>query len=205
MMALDRNERYSFTWRRQAGMTLDAAPAPCNLFLFCQTNPILDWTARDANVDLAQERIDRPHSCRDPEMRRLPRRRFHCDPGEQAPPVGGQLGNIHYCGQPRRSVGGAASRGRGSKRLQIRYQLDGTKVHRFQAGDRVRLSELGRARFPARRTELGTVSVEKRRSEGNSVRVLFDGSKNTARLHESFIEPAYPEQPAVSTPKETPI
>lgn len=91
------------------------------------------------------------------------------------------------------------------KKLQIRYQLGGMKVHRFQAGDRVRLSELGRARFPARRTELGTISVEKRRSDGSSVRVLFDGSKNTARLHESFIEPAYPEQPAISTSKETPI
>jgi hypothetical protein len=85
------------------------------------------------------------------------------------------------------------------KNLQIRYQLVVTKVHQFQAGDRVRLNELGRTRFPARRTELGTISVEKRRADGNSVRVLFDGSKNTVRLHASFIEPACPEQPAIST------
>ena len=91
------------------------------------------------------------------------------------------------------------------KNLQIRYQLGGTKVHQFQAGDRVRLSELGRSRFPARRAELGTISAEKRRADGNTVRVLFDGSKNTARLHESFIEPAYPEQPAISTSEETSI
>jgi hypothetical protein len=91
------------------------------------------------------------------------------------------------------------------KNLQIRYQLGGTKLHRFQVGDRVRLSELGRARFPARRAELGTISVEKRRTNGNSVRVLFDGSRNSARLHESLIEPAYPEQQAISTSKETSI
>jgi hypothetical protein len=91
------------------------------------------------------------------------------------------------------------------KALQIRYQLGRTKMNQFQVGDRVRLSELGRARFPSRRTALGTISVEKRRTDGNSVRVLFDGSKTPARLHESLIEPAYPEQPAMPTSKETSI
>jgi len=88
------------------------------------------------------------------------------------------------------------------KGLQLRYKLGGTTERRFQVGDRVRLSELGRARFPAR-TEFGTISAEKRSTDGNSVRVLFDGSKNSVRLHESFIEAADPEQSAMSTPKGT--
>jgi hypothetical protein len=89
------------------------------------------------------------------------------------------------------------------KNLQFRYQLSGTKLRQFQVGDRVRLSELGRSRFPARQTVLGTISVEKRRTGGNSVRVLFDGSKNSVRLHQSFIEPTGPEQPAIATSKES--
>ena len=79
------------------------------------------------------------------------------------------------------------------KALQSRYQIGEAQAHRFQVGDRVRLSELGRTRFPARQSELGTIAVERRKSDGDSVRVLFDGSKSAARLHESFIEPAPPE------------
>jgi len=85
------------------------------------------------------------------------------------------------------------------KNLQLRYQLSGTKLRQFQVGDRVRLSELGRSRFPARQTALGTVCAEKRRTGGNSVRVLFDGSKNSVRLHEAFIEPTGLEQSATAT------
>ena len=85
------------------------------------------------------------------------------------------------------------------KNLQLRYQLSGTKLRQFQVGDRVRLSELGRSRFPARQTALGTVCAEKRRTGGNSVRVLFDGSKNSVRLHEAFIEPTGSEQSATAT------
>jgi len=91
------------------------------------------------------------------------------------------------------------------KSLQTRYQLGGAKGHPFQVGDRVRLSELGRARFPARRTDLGTVNAEKRKTDGNSVRVLFDGSKSALRLHESLLEPAPPEQPATPASNETSI
>ena len=74
-----------------------------------------------------------------------------------------------------------------------RYQIGEAQAHRFQVGDRVRLSELGRTRFPARQSELGTIAAERRKSDGDSVRVLFDGSKSAARLHEAFIEPAPPE------------
>ena len=89
------------------------------------------------------------------------------------------------------------------KNLQFRYQLSGTKLRQFQVGDRVRLSELGRSRFPARQAALGTICVEKRRTGGNSVRVLFDGLKNSVRLHESFIEPTGPEQSATATSKKS--
>ena len=89
------------------------------------------------------------------------------------------------------------------KKLQSRYQLSGRTLRQFQVGDRIRLNELGRSRFPARQNALGTVVVEKRRSGGNSVRVLFDGSKNPVRLQESFIEPTGPEPPAAETLKES--
>jgi hypothetical protein len=88
------------------------------------------------------------------------------------------------------------------KDLQVRYQLSGTKLYRFQVGDRVRLSERGRSRFPARQMAVGTISVEKSRTGGNNVRVLFDGSNKSVRLHESLIEPTGPDQPATATSKE---
>jgi hypothetical protein len=85
--------------------------------------------------------------------------------------------------------------------LQARYQLSGTTVRQFQVGDRVRLTKLGRSRFPARQTALGTVVVNNGRIGGDSIRVLFDGSKNAVRLHDSFIELISPEQPATETSK----
>jgi hypothetical protein len=88
------------------------------------------------------------------------------------------------------------------RNLQFRYQLSGTKAYRFQVGDRVRLSELGRSRFPARQTALGTVIVEKSRTGGSNVRVLFDGSKKSVRLHEAFVEPTGPDQTATATSKD---
>ena len=89
------------------------------------------------------------------------------------------------------------------KKLQSSYQLSGTRLRQFSAGDRVRLSELGRSRFPARQNADGTVVVEKRRTGGNGVRVLFDGSKTPVRLHDSFIEPSGPEQSETTTSKES--
>jgi hypothetical protein len=79
------------------------------------------------------------------------------------------------------------------KHLQLRYQLTGRKAHQFQAGDRVRLSELGRAHVPGNRTAVGMVSIERHRTTGDSVRVLFDGSRRSMRLHHTYIEPAGPE------------
>jgi hypothetical protein len=79
------------------------------------------------------------------------------------------------------------------KYLQSRYQLSGRKAHPFQSGDRVRLSELGRSHVPGSRTAVGTVGIEKHRTAGDNVRVLFDGSKRSIRLHHTYIEPAGPE------------
>jgi hypothetical protein len=78
------------------------------------------------------------------------------------------------------------------KHLQARYRLSGERVHRFQAGDRVRLSEIGRSRVPGKQTAVGTVGVERLRMAGDNVRVLFDGSKRSMRLHHSYIEPVGP-------------
>jgi hypothetical protein len=79
------------------------------------------------------------------------------------------------------------------KSLQPRYRLDGGKAHSFQAGDRVRLSELGRSHLPAKQAAAGTVGIEKNRSATDNVRVLFDGDKRSMRLHHSYIEPVGPE------------
>src|ERR1700722_8183054 len=77
------------------------------------------------------------------------------------------------------------------KQLQSQYRLAGA-AHQFQAGDRVRLSELGRAHAPEHQTAVGTVETEKHGIAGDSVRVLFDGSKRSRRLHHSYIERAGP-------------
>jgi len=79
------------------------------------------------------------------------------------------------------------------KSLQPRYRLDGGKAHRFEAGDRVRLNELGRSHMPAKQVAVGTVGIEKNRAAGDSVRVLFDGEKRSMRLHHTYIEPIGPE------------
>ncbi len=79
------------------------------------------------------------------------------------------------------------------KHLQSRYRLSGRKAHLFQAGDRVRLSELGRSQVSGSPTAVGTVGMEKHRNAGDSVRVLFDGSRRSMRLHHTYIEPVGPE------------
>jgi hypothetical protein len=79
------------------------------------------------------------------------------------------------------------------KSLQSRYRLSDGKMHQFKAGDRVRLSELGRSHLPAKPIAAGTVGIEKNRTAGDSVRVLFDGEKRSMRLHHSYIEPIGPE------------
>ena len=75
------------------------------------------------------------------------------------------------------------------KSLQARYRLSGETVHQFQAGDRVRLSTIGRSRVPGMQAAVGTVEVEKLRSNADHVRVLFEGSKRSMRLHHSHVEP----------------
>jgi hypothetical protein len=79
------------------------------------------------------------------------------------------------------------------KSLQLRYRLSDGKAHPFQAGDRVRLSELGRSHVTGQPRAVGTVGLEKHRTAGDSVRVLFDGAKRSMRLHHSYIEPIGPE------------
>ncbi len=71
------------------------------------------------------------------------------------------------------------------KSLQLQYQLSGGTAHPFRVGDRVRLSELGLSHAPEKRAAIGTVS---RRTIGDSVRVLLDGSKRSIRLHHTHIE-----------------
>ena len=79
------------------------------------------------------------------------------------------------------------------KNLQLRYRLSGERAHQFQPGDRVRLSETGLSHVPGKQTAVGTVGAEKLRTAGDSVRVLFDGSKRSMRLHHSYIEPVGPD------------
>jgi hypothetical protein len=79
------------------------------------------------------------------------------------------------------------------KNLQARYRLSGEGTHQFQAGDRVRLSAIGRSHVPGMQMSAGTVGAERPRGSGDNVRVLFDGSKRSMRLHHSYIEPIGPE------------
>jgi hypothetical protein len=79
------------------------------------------------------------------------------------------------------------------KSLQPRFRLDGGKAHGFEAGDRVRLSELGRSHLPAKQRAAGTVGMERNRATADNVRVLFDGEKRSMRLHHTYIEPIGPE------------
>jgi hypothetical protein len=78
------------------------------------------------------------------------------------------------------------------KSMQLRCRLSGGKAHPFQAGDRVRLSELGRSHVTGQQSTVGTVGVEKNRTAGDSVRVLFDGAKRSMRLHHTYIDPIGP-------------
>ena len=56
----------------------------------------------------------------------------------------------------------------------------------FSIGDRVALSQLGRARSPKMRSRVGTVVGV----AGRRLHVLFDGNKSFSRMHESYLEPA---------------
>jgi|SRR5215472_1542152 len=76
------------------------------------------------------------------------------------------------------------------KSLQLRYQLKDGAPHQFRAGDRVRISEVGRTHARRALGAIGTVDSE--RSARDMVRVLFDGSKRSVHLHYSYIEPAEP-------------
>jgi hypothetical protein len=58
----------------------------------------------------------------------------------------------------------------------------------IQAGGRVKLSKLGRSRFPRAHIDFGTVVHVPR--GGQSVKVLFDGNTQPTRLHQSYIQPA---------------
>lgn len=56
----------------------------------------------------------------------------------------------------------------------------------FEIGDRVRLSDVGRARCPSLHDLAGTVMGHSRMS--CSVRVLFDGRRSREVLHMSYVE-----------------
>jgi hypothetical protein len=57
-----------------------------------------------------------------------------------------------------------------------------------QLGDRVKLSELGRSRFPRAEIDVGTVvHIPK---GGKFIKVHFDGNARPTKLHQSYIEPA---------------
>jgi hypothetical protein len=72
---------------------------------------------------------------------------------------------------------------------RIRYQTakPGPEIgaQEFCLGQRVRLSELGRARNPKARTQTGRVVGLPAPS---SAEILFDGNKRPTQLHRSYIE-----------------
>jgi hypothetical protein len=82
-------------------------------------------------------------------------------------------------------------------------QMEPKKVNKFQAGDRVRLSELGKSRVRTHSTEGTVVGVGSPKASAASVRIRFDGLKTTRRLHFTYLEmieesaehPADPEAP----------
>jgi len=62
---------------------------------------------------------------------------------------------------------------------------------RFRIGDRVRLSELGKARCPKVQRDVGrVVGVPEPTNGGGTIRVHFDGNKRPTAVHQSYIEPA---------------
>jgi hypothetical protein len=63
-------------------------------------------------------------------------------------------------------------------------------MHRFQVGDRVRLSKLGEERSPRTTAKVGTiVSLRRLKSGWASALILFDDRKEPRRFHLSYIEP----------------
>jgi hypothetical protein len=73
------------------------------------------------------------------------------------------------------------------KRLHPKYGLP-VKVNRFETGDRVRLSKLGKSRVRTH-SAIGTViGVGSPKASAASVRVRFDGQKTVRRLHFSYLE-----------------
>ena len=66
------------------------------------------------------------------------------------------------------------------------------KVSSFQVGDRVRLSELGKARIRPR-SPIGTVvGLGSQRGSAESVRVKFDDRRTAQRLHFTYLEAITP-------------
>jgi hypothetical protein len=59
----------------------------------------------------------------------------------------------------------------------------------FRSGDRVRLSRLGDERCLRMPSRIGTVTKSRHESRlANVVVILFDGMRNTRRLHWTYIE-----------------
>jgi hypothetical protein len=64
----------------------------------------------------------------------------------------------------------------------------------FSVGQRVQLSELGRARSSRSPTN-GVVVTVNRRSSGGPVTVLMDGNKRPQQIHSSYLEPEAKQSP----------
>ena len=73
------------------------------------------------------------------------------------------------------------------KRLHPKYGLP-VKVNRFEAGDRVRLSKLGKSRVRTHAVIGTVIGIGSPKASTASVRVRFDGQKTTRRLHFSYLE-----------------
>jgi hypothetical protein len=59
----------------------------------------------------------------------------------------------------------------------------------LQPGDRVRLSELGELRNPRKTSRVGTVLAHKAYKSGPaSILIMFDGMKQSCRMHRSYVE-----------------
>lgn len=103
---------------------------------------------------------------------------------------GGWIVFDNLTGKPA-SVGNGIKKGLTERRANVwasrlngnaaRLQRDST----FQSGDRVRLSELGRERFPRFPDRVGTIVGRSRVS--NALCVLFDGRKTREMVHSSYL------------------
>lgn len=72
----------------------------------------------------------------------------------------------------------------------MKHPRECTELIKFRVGDRVKLSEFGKARCPRAQRDVGcVVAVPKPTKGGRRIRVHFDGNKLPTTVDPSYIEP----------------